>query len=127
MNIRDLAEGRVTVIELLTYATEKVLQQDSIAMQDGSCVYRADNGAKCLFGHMIDDADYSPGFETRAPQVICERLGIHNISDYDIMLLRCAQNRHDEAARACQSNIAAFREHFKNRMASFLNNPPELT
>lgn len=121
MNIRDLAEGRVTVIELLTYATEKVLQQDFIAMQNGSCVYRADNGAKCLIGHMLDDADYSPGFETRAPRVICERLGIHNISDHDIMLLRCAQSQHDEAARSNSENIDAFRKHFKNRMASLLN------
>lgn len=122
MNIRDLDEGRVTVIELLTYATEKVLQQDSIAMRHGRCVYRADNGAKCLIGHMLDDADYSPMFEAKAPQVIFGKLG-YNISDRDIMILRHAQTQHDETASFNQENIDAFRKHFKNRMATFLNNP----
>lgn len=123
MNIRDLAEGRVTVTELLAYAVEKVLQQDSIAMQDGSCMYRANNGAKCLIGNVIDDADYSPQFETRAPQIIFEKLGIHNISDHDIVLLRLAQSQHDEAARSNRGNIDTFREVFKSRMAPFLRCP----
>lgn len=120
MNIRDLVEGRVTVIELLAYAVEKVLQQDYIAMRHGKCVYRADNGAKCLIGHMLDDADYSPMFEAKSPQVIFEKLGIYNISDSDIMLLRLAQTQHDEAALSNRGNIGAFREALKSRMEPFL-------
>lgn len=123
MNIRDLDEGRVTVTELLAYAFEKVLQQDSIAMRHGECVYRAGNGVKCLIGHMFDDADYSPQFETKGPQIIFEKLGIYNINDHDIVLLRCAQTYHDEAARSNSGNIGAFREHFKSRMTLLLNSP----
>lgn len=123
MNIRDLAAGRVTVIELLTYAIKKVLQQDSIAMCHGVCVYRAGNGVKCLIGHMIDDADYLPQFETKAPQVIFEKLGIYNISGHDIMFLRLAQSQHDEAARSNRGNIDAFRESLKSRMEPFLRRP----
>jgi len=49
--------------EVFDYSVSKVIEQGAPALQNGSCVYRAMNGSKCAFGHLIPDSLYHPRFE----------------------------------------------------------------
>jgi hypothetical protein len=49
--------------EVFDYSVSKVIEQGAPAYQGGACVYRAMNGNKCAFGHLIPDSLYDPRFE----------------------------------------------------------------
>ena len=49
--------------EVFDYSVSKVIEQGAPSLRGTACVYRAMNGNKCAFGHLIPDSLYEPHFE----------------------------------------------------------------
>lgn len=49
--------------EVFDFAVGKLIEQGGPATEDEVCVYRAANGNKCAFGHLIPDSLYKHSFE----------------------------------------------------------------
>lgn len=62
-----------------------------------SCMYRGDNGARCLVGGLIGDNEYRPDMEGCTPRELRERMGLFaDFTDDMMSLLDEFQGIHDD-------------------------------
>ena len=62
--------------EVFDYSVGKVIEQGAKAVnQYNQCIYRAVNGNKCAFGHLIPDSLYRDTFEDKTARSILRKGG----------------------------------------------------
>lgn len=91
-----------------------VLAQGGPAVaHNGACLYRACDGKKCAFGHLIPDDEYVPQMEGRG--AVSEKFDsfFEAHTDYDRGLIIDLQNAHDSAF--AYANGETFMDSFKDR------------
>lgn len=57
MNLTDVLSGKIKLVDAVDYAEAKIIEQGKAAVNDGRCVYRAEDGSKCAIGHIITDEE----------------------------------------------------------------------
>ena len=97
-----------------------MIEQGAPAYQRGACLYRAMNGSKCAFGHLIPDSLYHPCFEDGGTGSLLIQ-GIDNIRytpklaaslwEHRVLISKLAK-AHDHAAHIHADN---FLPHFRQR------------
>jgi hypothetical protein len=105
--------------EIFDKAVGGVIKQGARSVEDGACVYRTEDGRKCVVGQLIDDAHYHPSLEGRRagyPSVIAalKQSGVDGAG----ALLAALQDAHDNAR-----GLNGFKQHARLIAAHYNLNP----
>ena len=121
LTINDYLEGRVTLSELIKYATNKVLTQEGVAFDTNRevCMYLASSGATCVVGTVLPERVQPEYSECSVSTLLKHQFGI----EYDSNLsqaLQAMQNIHDcYASRYGFGTIS--REEFNRQFSSCMH------
>jgi len=129
LTINDYLEGRVTLSELIKYATNKVLTQEGVAYDpiDEVCVYHADNGAKCAVGAVLPEEVDNFYKKSRAKTVLMRQFNVFHRTAL-VEALSLMQAIHDGLAVPYGRKMITrceFNERFSQRMSTFEQDYPQ--
>lgn len=129
LTINDYLEGRVTLSELIKYATNKVLTQEGVAFDpiDEMCTYHADNGARCAVGTILPEEVDNFYKKSRARPVLMQQFNVHDRPAL-VEALSKMQIIHDGLAVTYGRKMITrceFNERFSQRMSTFEQDYPQ--
>ena len=108
--------------EICDFVVQKMVQQNSQSIINGTCAYRGLENKKCAVGQLIDEEFYTPNLEgniinnglvREAVKNSCQKRG-WNVDDSTLRMLNHMQNVHDSFGDSGHALVYEFGEYFVN-------------
>ena len=108
-----------------------IAQGGASIANNGGCMYRGNNGAKCGVGHLINDDDYKAEIEDNGIGSLTKAGHVRAYGELTTSFLGGLQSAHDRAHKMSRQNEEPFFKEFVYQMKHFaaahkLDVPPSL-